>query len=164
MASSHYIKTVRAGIGHALLLLPGVAVVFHDPAGRLLLVRQSDSGHWGLPAGGIEPAESPQAAARRELREESGIDCENLALVAALGGSDFRHTYPNGDEVEYSIFVFAGLGNEALEPAAEDSDEVGEATFFSRDEAPSLRLPYPTDVLWAGSAWPQFPPRPWDLP
>ena len=152
MASSEYIKRVRAGIGHSLLLLPAVAVVFHDPAGRLLLVRAGDSGQWGLPAGGIEPGESPQVAARRELREETGIDCEGLVLVAAWGGPDFRHTYPNGDEVEYSTFVFAGLGSEDLVPAPQDSEEVGEAAFFSRDEAPSLALPYPQDVLWAGSA------------
>ncbi len=127
-------------------------MVFHDPSGRLLLVRAADSGEWGLPAGGIEPAESPQAAARRELREESGIDCEDLALAAALGGPGFRHTYPNGDEVEYSLFVFSGLGSGAMEPAPQDSEEVGEAAFFSREEAPSLSLPYPQDLLWAGSA------------
>ncbi len=143
---------VRAGIGRSLLLLPAVAVVFHDPAGRLLLVRAGDSGQWGLPAGGIEPGESPQAAARRELREETGVDCEDLALAAALGGRDFRHTYPHGDEVEYSIFVFAGLGSEDLVLGPQDTEEVGEAAFFSRDEAPPLSRPYPQDLLWAGSA------------
>ncbi len=152
MASSEYVTRVRAGIGHDLLLLPAVAVVFHDPAGRLLLVRAADSGEWGLPAGAIEPGESPRAAARRELREESGIDCEDLALVAALGGPGFRHTYPNGDEVEYSAFVFAGLASGATAPAPQDSEEVSEAAFFSRDEAPSLSRPYPQDLLWAGSA------------
>ena len=152
MASSEYITRVRAGIGHNLLLLPAVAVVLHDPAGRLLLVREVDSGEWGLPAGSIEPAESPQDAARRELREETGIDCEDLALTEAVGGLDFRHTYPNGDEVEYSIFVFSGLGSGATALAPQDSEEVGEAAFFSRDDAPSLSLPYPQDLLWAGTA------------
>ena len=150
MASSHYITRVRAGIGHGLLLLPGVAVVLHAPAGRLLFVRSADSGEWGLPAGGIKPGESPQAAARRELREESGIDFEDLALSAALGGAAFRHTYPNGDEVEYAIFVFVGLASEGLVPAPQDSVEVSEAAFFTRNEAPSLELPYPQDVLWRG--------------
>ena len=101
-----------------------------------------------MPAGGIEPGESPAAAARRELNEESGIDFEHLALGAALGGLDFRHTYPNGDEVEYAIFVFVGSGPEDLVPVPEDSGEVSEATFFSRDEAPPLALPYPQSVLW----------------
>jgi 8-oxo-dGTP pyrophosphatase MutT (NUDIX family) len=148
MPPSQYTNRIRAGIGHGLLLTPGVVVVLHDPEGRLLFVRSATSGMWGLPAGSIEPGESPKAAAMRELMEESGVHCADLALVAALGGGGFRHTYANGDEVEYAIFVFAGRGPEGLPPAPRDLEEVSEAAFFSRDHAPSLALPYPADLLW----------------
>ena len=48
-----------------------------DGADRLLLLRRAASatlgpGLWGLPAGKIEPGETPAAAAARELREEIG--------------------------------------------------------------------------------------------
>lgn len=38
-----------------------------------LVVSSSDGEHWVLPKGHIEPNESPEEAALRELREESGI-------------------------------------------------------------------------------------------
>ena len=54
-------------------------VVLLDPAGRVLLLHQAVPGgaaegpYWYLPGGGILPFEKTEAAARRELREETGI-------------------------------------------------------------------------------------------
>jgi 8-oxo-dGTP diphosphatase len=53
-------------------------VVCQDDAGRLLLTRyvspgRPDSGKWTVPGGGIEWGESAQAAAHRELVEETGL-------------------------------------------------------------------------------------------
>ena len=151
MTLSPYLARIRAKVGHDVLVLPAVAVVVRDPSGRLLLVRDRHSGAWSLPAGAVEPAESPSEAAHRELREEAGIQCDRLDLVAGLGGEDFRHTYSNGDEVEYSIFVYRGLASEAAILAPEDQDEVVEARFFERGAAPELALPYPERLLWSAS-------------
>lgn len=45
--------------------------------GQILLTQQAkgktDEGMWGVPAGKLEPGETPEAAARRELFEETGI-------------------------------------------------------------------------------------------
>jgi 8-oxo-dGTP pyrophosphatase MutT (NUDIX family) len=46
--------------------------VWHD--GRLLCVRESYRRGLGLPGGGLNERENPEAAARRELREEVGLD------------------------------------------------------------------------------------------
>ncbi len=38
-------------------------------------------GAWDLPAGYLDPGESPEEAARRETREESGLEVELVRLV-----------------------------------------------------------------------------------
>lgn len=59
-----------------------VSVVAIDDNDDILLVRQYRyaAGQYTLeiPAGTIDPGETPEDAARRELREETGYDCGNL--------------------------------------------------------------------------------------
>jgi 8-oxo-dGTP pyrophosphatase MutT (NUDIX family) len=45
-----------------------------DSVGRVLLVQPSYKPTWEIPGGLVEPGESPRAAARREVREELGIE------------------------------------------------------------------------------------------
>ena len=56
---SPYFQQLRAKIGHDLLLLPSVAAVIRNSDGRLLLQEKASGEGWSLPAGAIEPAESP---------------------------------------------------------------------------------------------------------
>lgn len=56
-----------------------------DERGRVLLVRQRGGpfrGEWLLPGGGLEPGETFEEAARREVREETCLDVTDLRLVA----------------------------------------------------------------------------------
>lgn len=48
-----------------------VGVLIEDDWGRLLLLKEKDG--WGLPAGHVEPREPIEAAARREVLEETGL-------------------------------------------------------------------------------------------
>ncbi|MFJ7416231.1 methyltransferase, FxLD system [Streptomyces sp. NPDC098077] len=63
----------------------GVSAVVTDAQGRVLLGR-STRGMWELPAGGVEAGESAQAAAVRELSEETGLVAKaaDAHLVAVL--------------------------------------------------------------------------------
>jgi 8-oxo-dGTP pyrophosphatase MutT (NUDIX family) len=45
-----------------------------DPDGRIALVKNGWSDRWILPGGGVEPDEEPTEAARREVREETGLN------------------------------------------------------------------------------------------
>lgn len=53
-------------------------VVLLSPGGRILLLRQRGprAPFWATPGGGLEPGESFEEAARRELREETGLALE----------------------------------------------------------------------------------------
>src|ERR1700686_4779235 len=54
-------------------MLMDVATVVALRGGRVLLVAQPGAGTLALPGGKLEPGESAQAAAQRELREGTGI-------------------------------------------------------------------------------------------
>ncbi|OQK56226.1 hypothetical protein XM77_c11638 [Vibrio vulnificus] len=85
MSSSDYIKEVRSKIGTMPLLIPGVAGVILNENKELLLQQKSD-GTWSLPAGMIEPQESPVQALIREVREETGLAVKVDRLLGVFGG------------------------------------------------------------------------------
>jgi 8-oxo-dGTP pyrophosphatase MutT (NUDIX family) len=72
---------------------PAVAVLVRDDAGRVLLVRQVrfplGVATLELPAGLIDPGESPAEAAARELAEEAGLAGELSELAAAYVSPGF---------------------------------------------------------------------------
>lgn len=55
-----------------------------DSDGRIALVRNSWSDGWILPGGGVEPDENPIEAARREVREETGLNATIHAPLVVL--------------------------------------------------------------------------------
>ena len=143
---SPYLSRLRSKIGHELLLLPGVAAVIKDSAGRILLQEKSSDEGWSLPGGAIEPGETPEQAVRREVREETGILVEPREIIGVYGGRDFRYIYPNGDEVEYlAVLYFCVPMGASLEPL---DPETRSLRYFGKDEMPKLALPYPPSALF----------------
>lgn len=135
---SPYLAQIRDLVGHQLLLLPAVTVLPWDADGRLLLVRQANPGGWGTIGGAIEPDESPADAARREAREEAGIEVELAPTIRAQGGPEFRVTYANGDEAGYvSIIYDATITGGTPEP---DGDETLEVAWFAPSELSTIDL------------------------
>jgi ADP-ribose pyrophosphatase YjhB (NUDIX family) len=57
-------------------LRPAARAVIVEPGGRVLLIHHvMEDGYawWATPGGGIDPGETPEAAARREVVEETGL-------------------------------------------------------------------------------------------
>lgn len=99
-----YISQLRQYIGHRPILLVGAAVLVLDDQNRLLMMKRSDSGCWGIPGGAMEPGESAEDAARRETLEETNLEVEKLSLFGVFSGPELYYKYPNRDEV-YNVSI-----------------------------------------------------------
>jgi ADP-ribose pyrophosphatase len=104
----------------------GVAIVAVDRDEQLTLVRQPRIGAGGplveLPAGMVDPGESPLECARRELREETGLH--------------------GGDWVELaSFYTSPGYCDERLHLFLATNLEQGEAAPEATEEIELVRLP-----------------------
>jgi 8-oxo-dGTP pyrophosphatase MutT (NUDIX family) len=77
-----------------------------DPQDRLLMLKRSDSGAWGIPGGATEPGEVVEEAARRETLEEAGLEMGEMSLFGVFSGPELYYRYPNGDEVHNVTILY----------------------------------------------------------
>ena len=129
-----YIKDMRKHIGHDLLVVVGCGVLIENEKRQVLLQKRSDTGEWCVPGGALEPCETYEQAAQRELFEEVGIKVDNLKLFGLYSGDDRIIKYPNGDVV-YSLSVIFITDSYTGTISDEDS-EVLEHRFFNRADIP----------------------------
>ncbi len=117
--------------------LVGIGTVMLRP-GAVLLVRRARPpamGEWSIPGGAQELGETAEAAARRELREETGLEAGPLTLVANV---DSIHPDADGRiRYHYTILDFAAAW-QGGEPVA--GSDVSEARFFRFDELATMGL------------------------
>jgi ADP-ribose pyrophosphatase YjhB (NUDIX family) len=83
----------------------GIVVIRHD---SVLLVRRGkppNIGAWTLPGGAQEIGETAEQAARRELREETGLEAGDLHFAATV--DNIRHDESGRVRFHYTIIDFA---------------------------------------------------------
>lgn len=136
--------SLRAVWGTRPLLGVAAGLLIENERGEVLLQRRGDDGLWGLPGGAVESGEDFLAAARRELREETGLECPDLTWLGLhdglVSGPDLYHRYPHGDEIYIVDVLFYGtLPARALEHACpDDSGETLELGWFAHDSLPTI--------------------------
>lgn len=145
MSGSDYIKNLRSKVGNSVLLIPSVAAVILDQDRRILLQEKHDEA-WSLPAGMIEPGESPREAIVREVREETGLIITPSRILGVFGGNTFRYDYPNGDSVEYTVILMRCTA--LTDSGVVSGNETKALKYFDKYSMPELALPYPKDVLF----------------
>ncbi len=135
MAIPDFVLRLRRHVGTELLWLPAVSGVVLDDRDRLLLTHRVDNGLWGLPGGILDPGEQPATGLVREIREETGVDVEVLALTSAISGGVITHG--NGDLAQYLVLAFRcrPLGGTADGAHAAD-DENHDVRWFGLDDLP----------------------------
>ena len=135
----------RVGSGVAGYVTPKVTVgaIVGDDEGRILLVQRADSGWWLYPTGWADVGYSPSEVAVKEVREETGIQCEVVRPIAILDG--MRRGFTRVPLVSI-VFHCRSLGGELKAHPLECLD-VG---FFAEGELPE-RTARPE--LWATHAF-----------
>lgn len=110
-------------------------VVFRRTGDRVeILLLQHEGGKWMLPKGTIEPGETPEAVALREVREEAGLS--NLHVLHDLGQERYSFFWRTEDTVydktvHYYLLEF--LGGEEVSPQREEGFVAAE--WVTPDEA-----------------------------
>ncbi len=89
--------------------------------------------------------ETSEEAVVREVWEETGLKVQVKKQKGVFGGKEDRHTYPNGDQVEYIVVVFeCEITSGKLKSIDGESLKL---QYFSLSEKPSLTLPYPNNIF-----------------
>lgn len=99
-----YIDDLRKSVGTDPLIACGANVILLDKEGRIMLHRRRDNNSWGLPGGMMELGESAQENAIREVKEETGLICDELSLFNVYSGKDQYYCYPDGNQV-YNVTI-----------------------------------------------------------
>lgn len=106
-----------------------ICVILNESGDQVLLVAQAYRARWGLPGGLLKRREAADVAARREVREEVGVD-------VVLDGDPAIVVEPEAQRVDL-IFV-ARLAGGQPEPHP-TSAEIIEARWFPVAELPPLQ-------------------------
>lgn len=112
---------------------------------RFLVARRQSgthlAGHWEFPGGKIEPGEDPAAAARRELKEETGLVAPSLEPLVVV-----VHDYADRP-LRFHVFL-------AREPRGEVSlDTEREWAWETRDGLEKLEMPEANQQMLRALRW-----------
>ncbi len=107
----------------------GIGVVVLRPGGVLLAQRGKPPrvGSWTLPGGAQHVGETAEDAARRELREETGLSVGTLHFTAHVDA--ITHDAVGRVQYHYTILDFAALWTGGEARAGDDVSEVAWAEF-----------------------------------
>lgn len=120
-----------------------VGALIHDDSGQVLMVRTRKwSSLWGIPGGKVKYGETMEAALRREIREETNLEIEDIRFVLV---QDCIHSNEFYREAHFVLVNFTArrTGSNPVQL----NDEAQEHRWLPLKEAMELDLNRPTRVL-----------------
>jgi putative (di)nucleoside polyphosphate hydrolase len=140
---------------------PCVGLLLLNEAGKVFVGRRIDTAQeadniWQMPQGGIDPGETPQEAALRELHEEIGTDKAEIVaesrhwlhydLPPQLVGKVWRGRY-RGQKQRW--FALRFLGQDSDIDLATEHPEFDAWQWVELDDVPALVIPFKRDTYRA---------------
>jgi 8-oxo-dGTP diphosphatase len=114
--------------------------VLIDRKNRVLLVHRPRYDDWSFPKGKIDPDETIEKGALREVKEETGLDCR---IVRRLTASSYKYRTRRRGSLRPKVvhyFLMKRTSGRLRVPG----DEVDQAKWFTLDDAARV-LTYPLD-------------------
>lgn len=94
----------------------GCSAGIFDEQGKVLLVKRSDNGRWGLPAGFCEVNQTPRENMKREVREETGLEVEVGSMIDVFSVLPGEYGQPN---TLYALLFLCTVTGGVLTPSHE---------------------------------------------
>ena len=97
---------------------------------KVLIILHLGGRHWSFPKGHKDAEEGPLEAAKRELKEETGLEVERVLLAAPL--TECYHFYRKNEEVQKTVSYFPAIVQGVLKLQPE---EIQDAKWIFLEEA-----------------------------
>lgn len=110
------------------IVAAGGVVVNHE--GRVLLVHRPNYNDWSFPKGKLDEGETIEAGALREVREETGLQCE---IIREISNTHYAYTSRKGETKPKVVhyFLMKVIGGKLFT----DGSETDEAIWCTIEEA-----------------------------
>ncbi len=119
-------------------------IVFDESKTKVLLIKRRDIPVWVLPGGGLDPGESPEVGAVREVFEETGYQTSVVRKVAEY--------LPVNKLTQFSHLFECRI----VEGTAKIGAETKELEFFPLNTLPNLPPPYESWIRDAEARYPSM--------
>jgi len=137
---------VISGVSGEVPYRIGVAVFVENPKLNAYLIGKRkgslDSGNWGLPGGHMEPNETIEECAKRELLEETGLEIKNIKHVTFTDDN-----YPAECKRYITLFVSAQVKDNNAEPKLMEPEKCEEWKWHKWNDEPPKNCSMPMKHL-----------------
>ena len=111
----------------------GVAIIPIQADGSITLIKRRDNQRWALPGGFVDWGEDVPSAAKREIREETGLEIQHFGRLIGIYSDPQRDPRVHSICITVEAFV---SGNQQIQ----DKGEVLEISSFHPTELPMKNL------------------------